>query len=267
MSEIKDMAIYAAIDALEEYLNSCGGRGLSGITRSVRIDEMNSLISDIRTSISDDVRRAQSILSEAESYLDRAHSQADDIVKDANARAAGIEDRAKRNADSIISNANLQREQLLDEHEVTLAAQQQRKEMIEKTEEVCREAYNHARVEAHELLNEVEDCLDACFDRIKTERERIGGRNMRTRYVTEEAAEEPEEEVYANLAEEPEETVSPQPKQDKSERAEKQEPQRPARKEPKAAKPASKILDKVNKFFFDDDDVEQSEEFNDSFDD
>lgn len=202
MSESKNMAIYHAIAALEEYIENCPSAVLSTTKISVVYDELMSLINDISISLPEDISRAQAILTEAESYIDAANNRANEIIELANTRATNLEKRAKAAAQEIIEDAKLQKAKLVSENEVLITAQKEAKELIESTQQDCIEVYESAKVEADELLREAEVCLNACLNRVVSDRERIGARPERTRTVTEaDTVENVEEQQYTEQEE------------------------------------------------------------------
>lgn len=197
MSELKDMAIYDAIEALVEYIYNCPNGMLTSAKKTVVVEEIESLINDIKLNIPEDVSRAQAVISEAETYLDDANRQANEILNKANSRASNIEKRAKSKADEIIANAEMTREHMVSEHEILIAAQKEATSLMNNTEQACTTLYENAKVEADELLAEVEECFNACLNRVETDRERIGARRERTRCVSEVSVDATDNTSYA----------------------------------------------------------------------
>lgn len=196
----KEMLIYGAIEELLTYIDECKNVNFSGgATKRVDVDRINDLISAITVNIPEEIRRAQSIILEADEILDSAHSRAEELVRQANVSANGIRDRAKTEAERILEEAKLERDRMIDEHEVTIQAKAEAEQMIEATQKACCDTYEHAKVETGELLDEVERCLHNCVRAVHSERDRVGVRKMQTRY---EPAEEENEEAEAEFVQE-----------------------------------------------------------------
>lgn len=181
--DLKEMMIYTAIDNLIAYIDSCKTLNFTGGgSKRVDVDEINDLISAITVNIPEEMRRAQSIIAEADNILDSAQNRAEELVKQANISAGGIRERAKSEAERTIRAAELERDRMLDEHQITLQAKRDADQMIEATQKACRDTYEHAQIETSELLDEVERCLHGCVKAVHSERDRVGVRKMQTRY-------------------------------------------------------------------------------------
>lgn len=247
-NDMEGMLIYDAIERLEEYIEDCRPTGFGGNSKKVDVEEIDSLISDIKIHIPEEMSRAQAIISEAEKILEIAQSRADEMVEQANINANGIRERAKRHAEEIRRDAELERDRMLDEHEVTLQAKLEADNMIEATKKACQDTYEHAQIETAELLDEAERCLHNCVKAVHSERDRVGVRKMQTRYESVESS------ADAYYAEE-------DPVEDESDYAEEyddgydmQEERRDDRREERRKRSPMKIADIAKKYFGGDDD-------------
>ncbi len=182
----RTMQIFRKINELEQLIhNSPSPRFGGGQRRLIDPDELLDILGDIKITIPEDIRRANSVLVEAETITSNAEAYANETVEAAQARAdkideeaaangAQIVDEAKARAAAMIAEAEQKRELMLSEHEVTLEAQRRAELLCRKAEYNARLVYENAKQYADGILDNIMRFMEEFYDVIKENRRNLG---------------------------------------------------------------------------------------------
>ena len=175
------------ISELEEIIESSPSPRFGGNSdrRIVDIEEIYNLLGDLKVTIPEDARKAESIISDAQNITAKAENYAAELVNNAQARADGLvseaESRrdsiittAEANASSIIAEAEARREEILDEHDITLEAQRRADLLLRKAEYNAKNVYENAKSYADEVLASLMQFLDDYYSVVERNRKDLG---------------------------------------------------------------------------------------------
>ena len=144
------MEIFTLLETMEELLENSKNLPFSG-KAMVDKEEMLDLIKEMRIKLPDELKQAKWVKEERQRILVEAQKEADDIVKEAENR--------------IIS--------MIDEHEITRKAYEQKAEIIETANEMSREISNGTKEYADSILQNVEAALQGALDTIQNNRKEL----------------------------------------------------------------------------------------------
>ena len=175
------------ISELEEIIESSPAPRFGGNSdrRIVDIEEIYNLLGDLKVTIPEDARKADSIISDAKNITAKAENYAAELVNNAQARADGMiseaESRrdsiiatAEANASSIIAEAEAEREEILDEHDITLEAQRRADLLQRKAEYNAKNVYENAKSYADDVLGSLMRFLDDYYAMVENNRNELG---------------------------------------------------------------------------------------------
>ena len=144
------MEIFTLLDTLEDLLES--SRNLPFSSKSlVEKEEMLDLIKEIRLKLPDELKQAKWVKEERQRILVEAQKEADGIVKEAENR--------------IIS--------MIDEHEITKKAYEQKNKIIENANDMAREISNGTKAYADSILAGVQVTLEDALKVIQNNRKEV----------------------------------------------------------------------------------------------
>ncbi len=144
------MEIFTLLETMEELLENSKNLPFSG-KAMVDKEEMLDLIKEMRIKLPDELKQAKWVKEERQRILVEAQKEADDIVKEAENR--------------IIS--------MIDEHEITRKAYEQKAEIIETANEMSREISKGTKEYADSILQNVEAALQGALDTIQNNRKEL----------------------------------------------------------------------------------------------
>ena len=144
------MEVFTLLEALEESLENSKTLPFSGKC-IVEKEEILDVIKEIRIKLPDELKQAKWVKEERERILIEAQKEADDIVKEAENR--------------IIS--------MIDEHEITRKAYEQKAQIIETANEMSREISNGTKDYADNLLAKAEVVLEDALKTIQNNRKEL----------------------------------------------------------------------------------------------
>ncbi len=212
MSDIHEMQIYGIIAKIEDALDASpkpkigGGQGNR---RLVDIDEIVDLLGDLKVTIPDDIRRANSVIIEAQNRMENADQYAADTretaeeyakktVDTANAQGENIVKEAENNAQQIIERAKQEYERMVSEDEIYREAQKRAQLLAMKAEHSATEVYENAKVYADQILADMERFLDEYRQLVTINRKDLGARSAKVADTAsvQEQYEEADEEIY-----------------------------------------------------------------------
>ena len=144
------MEIFTLLETLEDILEESKGVPFSN-KAIVDRDEILDIIKEIVLKLPDELKQAKWVKEERERILVEAQKEADDIVKEAENR--------------IIS--------MIDEHEVTRKAYEQKAEIIETANEMSREMTKGTKEYADSILQGIEVALEDALKVIQNNRKEL----------------------------------------------------------------------------------------------
>ena len=144
------MEIFTLLETMEEMLENSKNLPFSGKSM-VDKEELLELIKEMRIKLPDELKQAKWVKEERQRILVEAQKEADDIVKEAENR--------------IIS--------MIDEHEITRKAYEQKAEIIETANEMSREISKGTKEYADSILQNVEATLQGALDTIQNNRKEL----------------------------------------------------------------------------------------------
>ncbi len=144
------MEIFTLLETLEEMLEQSKSIPFSGKCM-VEKEEILDIIKEIRIKLPDELKQAKWIKEERGRILVEAQKEADDIVKEAENR--------------IIS--------MIDEHEITRKAYEQKAQIIETANEMSREISKGTKDYADNLLEKIEVVLEDALKTVQNNRKEL----------------------------------------------------------------------------------------------
>lgn len=144
------MELFTLLETLEEMLESSKALPFSGKS-IVEKEEILDIIKEIRLKLPDELKQAKWVKEERERILVEAKKEADDIVKEAENR--------------IIS--------MIDEHEITRKAYEQKAHIIETANEMSREISKGTKDYADNLLEKIEVVLEDALKTVQNNRKEL----------------------------------------------------------------------------------------------
>lgn len=144
------MELFTLLETLEEMLENSKTVPFSGKT-IVEKEEILDIIKEIRLKLPDELKQAKWVKEERGRILLEAQKEADDIVKEAENR--------------IIS--------MIDEHEITRKAYEQKAQIIETANEMSREISKGTKDYADNLLEKIEVVLEDALKTIQSNRKEL----------------------------------------------------------------------------------------------
>lgn len=144
------MEIFTLLETLEEMLENSKSIPFSN-KGVIDKEEMLEIIKEIRLKLPDELKQAKWVKEERQRILVEAQKEADDIVKEAENR--------------IIS--------MIDEHEITRKAYEQKAEIIETANEMSREISKGTKDYADSILSNIEAALQNALETIQNNRREL----------------------------------------------------------------------------------------------
>ena len=144
------MEIFTLLETLEEMLEA--GKSIPFSNKGiVDKEEMLEIIKEIRLKLPEELKQAKWVKEERQRILVEAQKEAEDIVKEAENR--------------IIS--------MIDEHEITRKAYEQKAEIIETANEMSREISKGTKDYADSILQNIEVALQNALETIQNNRNEL----------------------------------------------------------------------------------------------
>ncbi|MBO5478491.1 MAG: ATPase [Clostridia bacterium] len=144
------MELFTLLETLEETLENSKTVPFSGKC-IVDKEEILDIIKEIRLKLPDELKQAKWVKEERQRILVEAQKEADDIVKEAENR--------------IIS--------MIDEHEITRKAYEQKAQIIETANEMSREISKGTKDYADNLLEKIEVVLEDALKTVQNNRKEL----------------------------------------------------------------------------------------------
>ena len=144
------MEIFTLLDTLEDILEKSRNMPFSSKC-IVDKEEVLDIIKEIRLKLPDELKQAKWVKEERQKILVQAQNEADDIIKEAENR--------------IIS--------MIDEHEITKKAYEQKNKIIENANDMAREISNGTKAYADNILAGVQVTLEDALKVIENNRKEV----------------------------------------------------------------------------------------------
>ncbi len=144
------MEIFTLLETLEDIIERSKSVPFTG-KGIVNKEEILGIIQDIRLKLPDELKQAKWVKEERQRIIDEAQKEAEGIVKEAENR--------------IIS--------MIDEHEITRKAYEQKAEIIETANEMSREISKGTKDYADNVLLELETTLEEALKTIQNNRKEL----------------------------------------------------------------------------------------------
>ena len=144
------MELFTLLETLEEMLENSKTVPFSG-KAIVEKEDILDIIKEIRLKLPDELKQAKWVKEERGRILVEAQKEADDIVKEAENR--------------IIS--------MIDEHEITKKAYEQKAQIIETANEMSREISKGTKDYADNLLQKIEIVLEDALKTVQNNRKEL----------------------------------------------------------------------------------------------
>jgi cell division septum initiation protein DivIVA len=181
MNAVQNLKIYEIIEQFEDLIENSPKPKLSGgsTKRIVDIEEIYDLLGDLKTTIPEDIRRANGIVAEKRNLIDGAEDHARDLVQEAEGQASAMLADAKAKAEQLLQKAKGEYERLIAEDEIYLEAQRRAQLLALKAEYSANEVYENAKIYADEILADLERFLGEYKRLVEVNRRDLDARTPR----------------------------------------------------------------------------------------
>ncbi len=162
MNTTQNMQIYTIIGQIEDVLESSQKPKIGGgpTKRIIDIEELKDLLGDLKVTIPDDIRRANSVIVESATMLDNASENAKDLVDNAQKKADDLIAQANATSERIVEKAKQEYERLVSEDEIYQEAQKRAQLLAMKAEHNAALVYENAKCYANDVLLDLENFLN-----------------------------------------------------------------------------------------------------------
>lgn len=177
-NNMQNLKIYDIIDQLEDLIENSPKPKLSGSAtkRTVDVEEVFDLLGDLKTTIPEDIRRANSLMIEAQNTIDSANDTAQETIDAANTKADAIVAEAQNKANLVLEKAREEYERLIAEDEIYQEAQKRAQLLAAKAEYNANEVFENAKTYADDILADLERFLDEYKNLVNVNRRDLGAR-------------------------------------------------------------------------------------------
>lgn len=156
----QSLRIFTIISQVEQALESAPRPKLGGGgRRMVDVDEIFDLLGDLKVTIPEDIRRANSVLIEADTLLEHANQEAVDIVEQAQKEAEDMHRQSVAGAEQMRLMAEEEFEARVAEDKVLLEVQRRAEILQQHAERNAQVVYNGAKQYADDILQDVQRFL------------------------------------------------------------------------------------------------------------
>ena len=163
--------IEQVIDEIEEYLDRCKFVPFSSVNISVNKEEIEELISDLRSKTPEEIRRFQKIISNKEAILADAQQKADQIIAQAQVQTNElvsehqIMQQAYAQANEVVMIATKQAQEILDNatneaNNIRLYAMSYTDDKLKGLEEILTNSIDTTKARADNLVSSLQGYLD-----------------------------------------------------------------------------------------------------------
>ena len=176
MQQTESLRIFNIISQIEQTLEESPRPKLSGggNRRTVDIDLLFDLLGDLKVTIPEDIRRANSVLIEADTLLEHANEEADEIVANAQQEADSVRQQATAASEEMRIAAQQEYEARVAEHEILVEAQRRAELLQQHAEHNANVVYYGAKQYADDLLQDVQRYLMEYHSMVAQNRAELG---------------------------------------------------------------------------------------------
>ncbi len=154
-SKIEDI-----IDEIEEYIEGCKMSAFSSNKIVVNKDELEGLLSELRSKTPEEIRKYQRIIANREQILADAKAKADEIIS-----------QAQIQTNELVSEHQIMQQAYAQANEVILIAQKNAQEKIDRATEDANEIRMGAITYTDELLANIQTILDNSIETTRSRNE------------------------------------------------------------------------------------------------
>jgi cell division septum initiation protein DivIVA len=173
----QNLKIFAILEQIEQTIeNSPRPKIGGGNKRLVDMDEIMDLMGDLKVTIPEDIRRANSVMLEAQNMTDNAADHARDIVEKAQRQADKLVADANSASQQMVVKAKDEYERLVSEDEIYLEAQKRAQLLAAKAEFNANVVYENAKLYADQVLQDLERFLVEYEQLVKRNRKDLDAR-------------------------------------------------------------------------------------------
>ena len=159
------------IEEIEDYIDGCKPSPISRNKILVNREQLEELLSELRTKTPEEVKRYQKIISNKDAILEDAQSKADSLIADAQTKAQElvtqheIMQKAYAQANDTINAANKQAQEILDSatqdaNSIRLSAITYTDDMMANIGSVLNTTLEDAGVKYKTFIDSLQSCLD-----------------------------------------------------------------------------------------------------------
>ncbi len=152
------------IDEIEDYIDGCKYVPLSGKNISVNKEELEELISELRTRTPEEIKRYQKIISNKEAILAEAQRKAEEILAQAQVQTT-----------ELVSEHQIMQQAYAQANEVVLIATKEAQDIIDKATEEANNIRTSIMAYADAQLKGIEDILINSIDTTKARYDNLVG--------------------------------------------------------------------------------------------
>ena len=176
----QSMQIYDILAEIEEAIENSPKPKLGGSAnkRIVDADELFDLLGDLKVTIPEDIRRANSVLVNAQNMLDNAEEHAKELVESARNESDGMLAEAEARVAEMRAAAEAEYEAKVAENEIYLEAQKRARLLALKAEYNSQLVYDNAKRYADEILADMERFISEYQHLLEANRTELGARAM-----------------------------------------------------------------------------------------
>jgi cell division septum initiation protein DivIVA len=173
----QNLKIFAILEQIEQTIeNSPRPKLGGGNKRLVDMDEIMDLMGDLKVTIPEDIRRANSVMLEAQTMTDNAADHARDLVEKAQRQADKVISEANSTAQQLVVKAKDEYERLVSEDEIYQEAQKRAQLLAAKAEFNANVVYENAKLYADQVLQDLERFLVEYEQLVKQNRRELDAR-------------------------------------------------------------------------------------------
>lgn len=198
----QNMQIFTIIGQLEDMIERSPKPklGNSASKRVIDAEEMIDLLGDLKVTIPEDIRRANSVMIEAQTMIDNADEHAREVVANAQDEADRLIAQAHATANDIVEKARQEYERLVQEDEIYQEAQRRAELLAKKAEANASLVFENAKCYADDVLKDLESFLGEYKQLVSLNRKDLDARTQQEAAVP---ATAPQQEYQAPAAEQP----------------------------------------------------------------
>jgi len=141
------------IDEIEEYLNNCKFQPLSSTKILVNKEELEELLSELRTRTPEEIKRYQKMISNKEAIIAEAQKRADSIIAEAQIQTS-----------ELVSEHQIMQQAYAQANEVVLIATKEAQEIIDKATNDANDIRQSAMAYIDNQLKGIQDILINSID-------------------------------------------------------------------------------------------------------